>query len=99
LGLCYRKQKDYDNMMKYYIMAIELNDDEAKNNLNEHINETDNIQDLIKYKTYLNKENKEKYDKKYINYLQIKKYETNNIKMEECCVCLEDNYMVGLKCN
>ena len=33
LGLYYNQQKDYDNMMKYYLMAIDKGDDKAMNNL------------------------------------------------------------------
>lgn len=51
--------KDYDNAIKYYLMAIKTNDTNAaaKHNLNLCLGDKGDMEDLMKYREYLNREN------------------------------------------
>ena len=88
-GSYYKEQKDYVNMKKYYLMAIEKGHCEAMNN---YIKYSKDYKLAYKYKSKLNNENKKLLEE----YLSLCAQYLNN-KMEltkdQCCVCLEDKYL------
>ena len=49
LGLRHEKQKDYENMIKYYLMAIEKGNSDAMNNLGIYYEEQKDYENMMKY--------------------------------------------------
>ena len=49
LGTYYKEQKDYDNMMKYYLLAISKDNSNAMNNLGVYYYEQKDYDNMMKY--------------------------------------------------
>ena len=123
LGLYYKKIENYEEMKKYYLMAIEKGESIAMNNLGQYYQFIEKKYDeAIKYYEMNNETFKEKLNtllkdnfihniahkykhlltgnnlKKYAEFLNFHKCMINDNK-EECCICMEDTYLIELNCH
>ena len=115
--------KNYEEMKKYYLMAIEKGESIAMNNLGQYYQFIEKKYDeAIKYYEMNNETFKEKLNtllkdnfihniahkykhlltgnnlKKYAEFLNFHKCMINDNK-EECCICMEDTYLIELNCH
>jgi hypothetical protein len=107
LGFYYEKT-DYNQMKKYYLMAIELGDNKSMNNIIFYFkNSNSNIFEY--YDTLLGIKNKSIIVNKEINEIELSRdilYYNNKIRLFEklnnistCPICLHDNILlIDMKC-
>jgi hypothetical protein len=91
----YNIKKDYDLMKKYFLMAIELNQNKAINDLENCLNNPLQLYcELIKFNKHelIDKKIKElKNNRQVNNYLNKCKFSEKYNVIEYCFICLEDN--------
>ena len=109
----FAKLKDYDNLLKYYILKnkidIEFTMEKLKTDFTENIepeikdDTCKKIRFLIKYKEYINDEYEEELNETYAIYHQVASTidELNIhycVSKNECCICYDTTYELMLNC-
>lgn len=102
LGVLYYNNKDYDNAKKCYLMQIESSKgdyDLVKYNLNLCLKDVGDIEEMIKYRVHLNKENLHLMNGYYAMLCQGQDKCSFDHKIKKCIICFEKKCMIKLYCN
>ena len=92
----------YENLNDSNKSIVQEKFNKIMEKFNENIKNTGNITNYIQYYSYFNKENKDLYLKKFIEYINLDlifKDSKNIIKETECKICLDKSIIISLNCH